>query len=82
MKKTFENLTTSPSKAQQNFADSIANALNIDFPVSSSQFNKYCYWDFINTYINYYRNKMQKDRGNGFDDYYDYDLCSSYYMLF
>jgi len=52
-------LNKSPTKKQIKLAEDICNILNIDFPQSSLEFNRYTYWKFINTYMDEYEEQIR-----------------------
>lgn len=43
------------------FADRIADALKLDFPTGSPDFNKEAYWKFINNHIDEYLDQFNGD---------------------
>ena len=49
------NYYIAPTEKQINFADTIAAALNIDFPTCSQEYNKWTYQQFISEYIGAYQ---------------------------
>ena len=57
-----------PSEAQIQFADFIAEVLEIDFPQSSDEFTAKTYYEFIHSHIDEARQYMDDDRGDGLWD--------------
>lgn len=65
-----EKMQKLPSEAQIKLADEIAIALDIEFPMTSSDFTAATYWKFIHDNIEEMRNYFDDDeaRGGGFYD--------------
>lgn len=62
-----------PSKKQIKLADKIALTLDLEFPVSDSDFTSYAYWKFINENMENYKQVCEE---HNFDDdtWWGYDL--------
>ena len=65
------NYYIAPTEKQINFADTIAAALNIDFPTCSQEYNKWIYQQFISEYINAYQQHLAEDP-SWYDDEMDW----------
>ena len=50
-----------PTDKQIDFANAIANALGLDFPTGSPDFNKWVYWTFVSENIERYRELLRSD---------------------
>ena len=61
-------INSAPTEKQIAFAETIANALGIDFPTCSAEYTKLGYQQFISYYYNQWRECISED-----SDYYDDD---------
>ena len=57
-----------PTDKQIKFADKIADALKLDFPTGSPDFNKEAYWKFINNHIDEYLDLFSDTFYDDYDD--------------
>lgn len=67
----------SPTEKQIQFAEKIANTFNIDFPVSSYQYNKVAYGKFIKYYFERYKEFIADSIDSVVDEDYLMDICEN-----
>ena len=64
----------SPTKKQINIVEKMTSILNIEFPSSSKEFNKFTYSRWINKHINEYQDIIDVTI---YDEEYLYEICEN-----
>ena len=64
----------SPTKKQINIVEKMTSILNIEFPSSSKEFNKFTYSRWINKHINEYQDIID---ATIYDEEYLYEICEN-----
>ena len=64
----------SPTKKQISIVEKMTSILNIEFPSSSKEFNKFTYSRWINKHINEYQDIID---ATIYDEEYLYEICEN-----